>query len=98
MYLQCREEDDDITPMDFLFEHLLNFEHIVNIVEGRDEEEHHPFKLVDASFSILVAIIESTLIHLSAHRHFCIPKIYALYRYKFHYNNFYSKVFRPPVV
>lgn len=47
-YQQCSREDHDITPLDFVFEHLLNLESIVNLIEGEHEyaggdSPHSPF-------------------------------------------------------
>lgn len=60
-YEQCSREDHDITPLDFVFEHLLNLESIVNLIEGEHEyagtdEPHMPFQTPESSPSVFLAL------------------------------------------
>ncbi|HQV07067.1 MAG TPA: hypothetical protein PKW62_09925, partial [Chitinophagaceae bacterium] len=49
MYANCQQEDPDITPTDFVFEHLLNFEILIDKFEHHstteNETPHQPFSV-----------------------------------------------------
>jgi hypothetical protein len=99
MYQQCSQEDHDITPLDFVFEHLLNLEHIINFFEGENEQEHQPYQSAQPSAHQLVMAMP---IYLGApvlqHRLYAIPPVYPCAATSFYRSLFLGSVFRPPLV
>lgn len=97
MYQQCSIEDHDITPLDFVFEHLLNFECVINYFEGENEEEHQPFQTTESSTLIVATIPKITSINFSKHVYFVDRTIYMVCDTGFLSSNFYSDIFHPPI-
>lgn len=103
MYAQCSIEDHDITPLDFIFEHLLNLESIVNLFEGEHEyhmgdHPHEPMQSAQSSAPIQLA--------LPNHIDFEVSKVHPLYpeeithtmrRDAFYIHSFHADIFRPPI-
>lgn len=98
MYQQCSIEDHDITPLDFVFEHLLNFECVINYFTGEDEEEHQPFKTIEYSAPIAVTIPKPVCIIFTQHSYWSIRAIYPVHNTGFFSSNYYADIFHPPIV
>lgn len=98
MYQQCSLEDDDITPIDFVFEHLLNFETVINFIEGEEEQEHHPFKTVKPSIQIAVTIPKPVFVQCSGLRYFGSKEKYIARNMIQPVSTVYSDIFHPPRV
>jgi hypothetical protein len=98
MYQQCSIEDHDITPLDFVFEHLLNFEGIINYFEGEEEEEHQPFQTIELSTQIAVTIPKPVCINFSQPLYFADKAIYPVHSTGFYSSNYYADIFHPPIV
>lgn len=98
MYQHCSAEDHDITPLDFVFEHLLNFEFVINCIEGENEEEHQPFQTVESSGQVAITIPAAMSINFSQRIFYSDRMIYTVHDISFHSSNFYADIFHPPVV
>lgn len=98
MYQQCRIEDHDITPLDFVFEHLLNFECVINYFEGENEEEHQPSQTIELSTPIAVTIPKSVSINFSQQSYCPVRAIYVVHNTGFRSSNFNTEIFHPPIV
>lgn len=97
MYHQCSTEDKDITPLDFVFEHLLNFESIINCFEGEDQEEHHPYQLF-AKYSPVAIVIPSHIsVSLQPARFVSSTTEYPSQRADRYVYKFYAYIFHPPL-
>lgn len=100
-YAQCSHEDHDITVLDFVFEHLLNLEAIVNIIEGEHEYDlgdypHAPFEVIK-SIQENVATVPSHIFFELSDLHFCETTV----KYPFNTSNYlscyYQDILRPPI-
>jgi hypothetical protein len=98
MYQQCSIEDHDITPLDFVFEHLLNFECVINYFEGENEEEHQPFQTIESSTPIAVTIPKPVCINFSQQSYCPDRAIYAVHNTGFRSSDFNADIFHPPIV
>ena len=97
MYLQCSAEDYDITPLDFVFEHVLNFECVINYFEGEDEEEHQPFRTVESSSPASVSIPGSLFTCNSQTVYFSNRITYPVQNTGYCSSDFSRDVFHPPI-
>lgn len=103
-YAACSIEDHDITPLDFVFEHLLNLESIVNILEGEHDYTNgdHPHQPLEATSSvILIAVgVPQTFRYSFIEEHFFIDDslTYPLRRGDFYCSHFYTDILRPPIL
>lgn len=103
-YTQCSHEDHDLNPLDFIFEHLLNLETIVNFLEGEHEYEagehpHEPFQTAAQSIS-LVLITPPNTIQIDLEKcQFNFPKDvqYPFSNKGFYLSNYQDNIFRPPI-
>lgn len=103
MYEQCSHEDPDIDPLDFVVEHLLNLEDILDYIEGEDDgyEEgeipHQPYQHTQLSTHSFVALpktvigiaISSPALNLITH---------STFKNDFYHYNFHADIFRPPAI
>lgn len=97
MYLQCSAEDHDITPLDFVFEHVLNFECVINYFEGEDEEEHQPFRTVESASPASVSIPASLFICNSPIAYFSDRLTYPVRNTDYSSSEFSQDIFHPPI-
>lgn len=98
MYQQCAAEDHDITPLDFVFEHLLNFECIINLFEGESEDEHQPFHTVESATPFAVVIPRPITLAFSPQAYLADRIKYPLHNAIFLSSNFELDIFRPPAI
>lgn len=97
MYKQCSQEDHDITPLDFVFEHLLNLEHIINFFEGENEQEHQPYQSMQSGVQQLVMDMPIYLSTLFLQcRLSVITPVYPCAATSFYRSRFNGSIFRPP--
>ncbi|MBL7712299.1 MAG: hypothetical protein JNL13_07550 [Chitinophagaceae bacterium] len=103
MYAQCSNEDHDITPLDFVFEHLLNLESIVNLFEGEHEyhmgdHPHEPMQSAQSSVQVQLALPNHIDFEVHASQAVYPESITHTMRYDaFYVHSFYADVFRPPI-
>lgn len=104
MYAQCSMEDPDITPLDFVFGHLLQLEDVMSFFEGEepieeDERPHAPFRLVQTAFQYVVpvarpySVVNATPVVLQSDK-----VTYPLSREEDYCFRFHSDILRPPIV
>ncbi len=101
MYQHCSLEDPDITPLDFVFEHLLNLEGIVDCFEGKnesDEAEHQIPQTTEFSLQIAVVLSQTIQIDFKPRNSFSTRIKYPTGRRDFCSSNFYADLLRPPIV
>lgn len=102
-YAQCSEEDHDITPLDFVFEHLLNLETIVNFLEGELEYEsgdhpHEPFQASQSIAPMLIILPDLVQIDLVKNQPlFWVKTKHAILDRGIYLSCFKDDVFRPPI-
>lgn len=100
IYQQCSLEDPDITPLDFIFEHLLNLESIVDCFEGKNETgeaEHQIPQAVEFSVQIAVIVLRTVQIDFQPQILFQEKIKYPICRGDFCSSNFYTDLLRPPI-
>ncbi|RYE26536.1 MAG: hypothetical protein EOP51_00270 [Sphingobacteriales bacterium] len=102
-YQHCSVEDHDITPLDFVFEHLLNLESIVNFIEGEHEytagdHAHAPFQASGNSIQIALAMPVDIQHSVAPHCSFPASITYSLGKDEGYASRDGSSIFRPPVL
>lgn len=103
MYSQCSMEDHDITPIDFVFEHLFNLESIVNILEGEheyqmDDQAHQPFLAAQSMPLVLSAPPCSFQFDVCNKAFLSTEKrLYPISNANTYLSRFYANIFRPPI-
>ncbi|MBL7719094.1 MAG: hypothetical protein JNL72_09700 [Flavipsychrobacter sp.] len=100
-YEQCSHEDHDITVLDFVFEHLLNLEAIVNIIEGEHEYDfgdypHAPFETIK-NVQETIATVPSFIFFELSELCFCETTIKYPYPTSDYLSSFYTDILRPPI-
>lgn len=105
MYADCSAEDHDITPLDFVFEHLLNQESVVNLLEGEydcpmGDHPHDPFQASQAAAQVMVCVVpQLNPFSIEKKAVTIVPeKEYFAYNSDFYSSVFLAAVFRPPIV
>lgn len=103
MYAHCSDEDPDITPLDFVFEHLLNLEDVMHYFEDEDEDEegerpHEPFQITQSSSTYVVVFPKKIELRLTPELVLADKIDYPINRDNFYYYNFNTDIFRPPIV
>lgn len=102
-YEQCSHEDHDITLLDFIFEHILNLETIVNLFEGENEytngdSPHVPFQQLEASQNYFTTI---SFPHLLINRSPLFEESSIVYNTRQNDKlptSFCTGIFRPPIL
>jgi hypothetical protein len=103
MYAQCSVEDHDITPLDFVFEHLLNLESIVNIFEGEHEYQmgdhpHEPMQTSQAVAHIQLALPNVLRFEVSEeHPVYREATTYPICKGPSYSDTFCGEILRPPI-
>jgi len=100
-YAQCSHEDHDITVLDFVFEHLLNLEALVNIIEGEHEYDfgdypHAPFEVIK-SIQETIAIVPSFILFEISDLYFCIATVKYPFQTSDYLSAFCPDILRPPI-
>lgn len=100
MYERCSQEDPDITPLDFVFEHLLNLEEVEHFFEGEEEEgelPHQPFQITQSPSQFVVALPKTLQIDLPVFIELASSTNYPINKNNFYHYNYNSDIFRPPI-
>ncbi len=102
MYERCSKEDPDITPLDFVFEHLLNLEEVEHFFEGEEEEEegelpHQPFQIMQSPSQFVVALPKILQIELQPFIELAGNSVYPINKGNFYHYNYNTDIFRPPI-
>ncbi len=103
MYHHCSVEDHDITPLDFIFEHFLNLESIVNIIEGEQEypsgdHPHNPFQTSQAIS--LITFVTPALLQFDVSGRCLFPYkklVYFAGSSDGYSSRFHADILRPPI-
>lgn len=100
-YAHCTTEDHDITPLDFVFEHLLNLESIVNLIEGEhhyngDDHPHDPFQLAQTVLETTIGLPHRLSFEMN-YPLFVQGIQYPKQDQDIHLSQFYSSILRPPI-
>jgi hypothetical protein len=104
MYAQCSLEDPDLTPLDFVFGHLLNLEDVMTFFEGEEpvedgERPHAPFRLVQTVFQYVVPVARPfNVVHPAPVILRSDKVIHPLCRQAAYCFQFHSDILRPPIV
>jgi|GEM_PF-4846892 len=105
MYADCSAEDHDITPLDFVFEHLLNQESVVNLLEGEydcpmGDHPHDPFQASQATGQVMVCVAPQLNPFVIVNKTFvaALAKQYFAYNSNYFTSAFLADIFRPPIV
>ena len=97
MYSHCKAtEDKDMTPVDFITDHLINIDCIFDKHEDGDEQKPHTpiqFQHLQAQnyFSSQVSYVTVSKVSI-------LKKDMPIYQENIYFSNFLSFVFRPPIV
>ncbi len=103
MYVQCSEEDPDITPADFVFEHLLNLEDAMEYFENDEEHEegerpHQPLQITHNASLLVTAFPKTIELDLPQYLEVVNETSYPANRGNIYYYNFNKDIFRPPII
>ncbi len=98
MYSECRLEDDDLNPVDFVFEHLLNLDDLEEHLKaaGTSQDKPHTPKYthtITPVFSVCATPLVLQWKQPSPSRR----ESYPLLSHDFIPSGYFSAVFRPPV-
>lgn len=101
MYTNCRTEDPDITPLDFVFEHLLNLGSIIESFEHHDKNNekeipHQPYHFHINSFQVVCNITQPQVIDFN--KEGIAITDFAIHNEDFIPSGYSNNVFRPPIV
>jgi hypothetical protein len=98
LYVQCSIEDPDLTPVDFVFGHLLNLEYLIQAIEGEQEQEHQPLSLAQQVSPTPVILPAMLTVAIGARRQYASNQHrYNLYHPATWCAGVAGRVFRPPV-
>jgi hypothetical protein len=97
MYRHCKvTEDKDMTPLDFLTDHLINIDGLFDKHDNGDQQKPHaPFHFHHLQVQNYFTLHElrTTKTNISF-----VQNIIPIYRENSYRTNFHSQVFRPPIV
>ena len=100
MYEHCKAtEDKDMTPMDFITDHLINIDCISDKHQNGDEQKpHKPFEF-NIHYSISLFIQEFRCFNFKNHKTFVSVHQIKISNYKntLYSYNVISSIFRPPI-
>lgn len=101
MYDRCKIEYPDITPADFVFEHLLNLGNIIESFEhhnntGKKELPHHPYHFHINSLKIVCNVTQLPKIDFKKEE--IVVSNFAGLTETFTPSGYSNNVFRPPII
>lgn len=99
MYASCLAEDLDVSMIDFVFEHLLSLETVVEFLEHEDgdEEDELPISIpVQQTSPTVVVIGEPLSIPPAPATYSVLVKDYSLYHNSMKLSSYTNEVFHPP--
>lgn len=100
MYAKCGMEDPDITPLDFVLEHLLNLSTIVHYFEGESDEEegeHQPAQAFEFSSQTAVTIPGPLHVCFSTQPAFGQNHVHNLHTDDLYFSAYSAEMLRPPI-
>lgn len=101
IYEHCKTtEDKDMTPMDFITDHLINIDGIFDKHQNGDEQKPHKSLEYNIHHSTFVFIQEFKYFEFKNSKEFVSPDQIKISNYKntlYSYNAVFS-IFRPPIV
>jgi hypothetical protein len=98
MYQHCKAtEDCDMTPLDFITDHLINIDGIFdNHDSGDDQKPHQPFNYQNITLTLFVPTIQELNIPVTSFS--AIEKKSIIYKVDTGFaSDYFSKKFRPPI-
>jgi hypothetical protein len=97
MYRHCKTtEDKDMTPFDFVTDHLLNLDGLFDKHDdGDDQKPHQPFHFHHMMQQVVSPAFEFSM---ELEKHIFIEKKQTLFTTNFYHADYVSKIFRPPIV
>jgi hypothetical protein len=100
MYRQCSLEDTDITPVDFVFEHLLNLEDIIAHFEHEEHEDkpHQPSFTINPSPAVALTVNRLAAVFSTPRNYDYEARRFPMLPEIFLPAAPVSKIFRPPIV
>lgn len=103
MYAQCTEEDPDIGTADFILEHLLCMENVVEFFEhggenDRDDAQSRPFQSYQTVTQTVVVFPQQVQYLLTKYISLTDAKNYALYKNGLNPRLHLNEIFHPPAV
>lgn len=101
LYHHCQGEDPDLDIADFVFEHLLNLDDVIDCFEHEEQEKnekpHQPFQYTQAPAPMPVVV--SKLIYFEATGQepvYSEASVYSLYKQPYIPLCYLTEVFHPP--
>jgi hypothetical protein len=96
MYHHCQAtEDKDMTPLDFITDHLINIDSVFDTHEGNDDQNPHHFTIHIHLISFVVKDIKFSLMDIFLHLEDSPTFIYSS---PFVATDYVCGIFRPPIV
>ena len=98
MYAHCKAaEDKDMTPFDFVTDHLLNIDGMFDQHDNGDEQKPH--KPIEYHLNQNIAQLENKLFRLELKNIFPLSNSVQLSTYQpaYHSNSLNNEIFRPPI-
>lgn len=97
MYSHCKAtEDKDMTPIDFITDHLLNIDGIFDKHVNGDEQKPHKSQLRLHRTQTIISIINP--FDFSINNSYSLKERTSIHSKKFILSVYITKIFRPPIV
>jgi len=97
MYQQCKAtEDKDMTPLDFLTDHLVNIDSVFDNHANNDEQKPHTSKFLHQHSAF--NLFHFTIFAFQIQQNEPIENEMFLPANKFHTSTHIFKIFRPPII
>lgn len=98
MYQHCKAiEDKDMTPFDFLTDHLINIDGLFDKHNNRDEQKPHS-PIQNQHVSQIIAFQFPTAFNFKVTNLFFEKNTHIFHSDNFIISEYISKIFRPPIV
>lgn len=103
MYQHCKEtEDIDMTPFDFITDHLLNIDCLFDAHDNDDEQKsHQPFPLHEQTFQIQYCLIIAVPSIIYGEKNNVIPvfkNILPTFKERVPKSNYLENILKPPIL
>jgi hypothetical protein len=96
MYRHCKAtEDKDMTPLDFVTDHLLNIDGLFDKHGNGDEQKPHSPTPYSHHGQTILSLIPSITFSIPTYHHTAIKPV--IPSTNFHLSDFISKILRPPI-
>lgn len=96
MYRNCKaNEDKDMTPIDFITDHLLNIDGVFDKHDNGDQQKpHNPSSIHFNQAQNLFTVIVTTV---AIDRNILTAKLFVMHAYTFYPSGYMDSIFRPPI-